>query len=71
MAGTEPRNTVLCNFLKKKLYFHLLINIIKDKLLIMAKEHHLGLIGFYIKKMKVLNVYFMIQLICIFLIISH
>ena len=58
------------NYLKKKLIFHLLINMKKCKIYIMKKEHLLGQIEYYLKKIKILNVFFMIPLIYIFLIIS-
>ena len=58
------------NLFDKKSIFLRLINIIKIVLFIMIKEHLLGLIEYYLKKIKISSLYFMILLSYIFLTIN-
>ena len=58
------------NLFDEKSIFIRLINIIKIVLFIMIKEHLLGLIEYYLKKIKISSLYFMILLSYIFLTIN-
>lgn len=58
------------NLFDEKSIFLRLINIIKIVLFIMIKEHLLGLIEYYLKKIKISSLYFMILLSYIFLTIN-